>query len=164
MFDVGYNFFLENTFQHNFIRLLSTANIHYYSIKYRSNCCIKYRSNWILNDNTYKAYRWHFLRVLSDIIISELLYLCRFDMLILLPEMRCYLLPCISFRRIIVRVDEFVPAYGICTGCCTRAYSQFASAREFRDQRGEQGVLRAKECSPYTCPSVHQSFSELQED
>lgn len=32
MFDVGYNFFLENTFQHNFIRLLSTANIHYYSL------------------------------------------------------------------------------------------------------------------------------------
>lgn len=105
MFDVGYNFFLENTFQHNFIRLLSTANIHYYSIKYRSNCCIKYRSNWILNDNTYKVYRWHFLHVLSDIIISELLYLCRFDMLILLSEMRCYLLPRISFRRIIVRVD-----------------------------------------------------------
>lgn len=47
-------------------------------------------------------------------------------------------------------------------------HSRFQSvrdrAREFRDQRGEQGVLRAKECSLYTCPSVHQSFSELQED
>lgn len=43
---------------------------------------------------------------------------------------------------------------------CTRAYIQFASAREFRDQR-DKGVLRAKECSLYTCPSVHQSFSEL---
>lgn len=27
-----------------------------------------------------------------------------------------------------------------------------------------QGVLRAKECGPYTCPSVHQSFSEVRED
>lgn len=98
----------------------------------------------------------------SDIIIFELPYLCKFDTLVVQAEMECYLPSCISFRQIVVRVD--VQIRTVCTGCCIRAYSQFASAREFRDQRGEQGVLRAKECSLYTCPSVHQSFSELQED
>lgn len=80
--------------------------------------------------------------------------------------MGCYLPSRISFRQIrsTVSTYEFVSRVRYVRAAALALYRRFASAREFRDQRGEQGVLRAKECSLYTCPSVHQSFSELQED
>ena len=49
--------------------------------------------------------RWHFLRVLFDIIIFMLLYVLRFDTLVVQPEMGCYLPFHISFHQIVVRVD-----------------------------------------------------------